>query len=91
MILIFCENYARRNNLTDQFQVYVRDELYRFQQQPQEPTTLSGLVDLLKRSTEDQNGWHIPLVATFNARANRAMAAGERPNVSASHEPSGTR
>jgi SIR2-like domain len=59
--------YARRNNLTDhQFQVYVRDELYRFQQQPKEPTTLSGLVDLLMRSTQDQNGWHIPLVATFN-------------------------
>jgi hypothetical protein len=53
----------------DRFRSYLRDELYRFQRQPEEPTALTGIVELLFASEKDVKkgkGWHIPVVATFN-------------------------
>jgi hypothetical protein len=59
--------YARKNNFDDQrFLTYVRDELYRFHSEPNRPTTLTGIVELLTTSERDKRGWRIPAVVTFN-------------------------
>jgi hypothetical protein len=59
--------YARRNNLNDkQFRCYVRDQLYRFQTKPTGRSTLAAVVDLIAQSEQDKQGWHIPIVVSFN-------------------------